>query len=153
MLIDKAFSKTTQELRRDHYLMKDTMTLDEAEEYCENLDHYESYFVPSNSYNHGHDFSAEVFVYKENKPYKHASVRIYSHGFGIDQKEFFEEYEGKPIKIVSLEEKPFVEKHGKDIIDIVFKTNDDIYNKHDYQNYLTLRACEDEWLEEPNDDF
>lgn len=155
MLLAKEFSKTADEIQKDHYLLKDTMTLEEAQEYCATFskNKYESYFIPFNMDADGHTYYAGLYTYKNGKPYKHAGVRIYSYGFGLDEKRFIEDYQGKPIKLVSLMENPHVEEHGQGFIDIVFKTYEDIFNEFDYQNYLTLQFCEQEWLEEPDEHF
>lgn len=150
-LFTPAFSKTAEELKKDSYLLKDTMNFEQAEEYCKNFRTYESHYVPL-SMEDKQNFSGVVYVYKDGKPYGHARMKVEALGYPIEEKEFFENYEGKPVALDSFRKDPEVEKHvyaGETYLEIVFKTYENLFTEHDYYNFLVMQKCEEEWLEDP----
>lgn len=136
----------------EKFKLKDKLTIDEVKSIV--ATHFAGFKTLCRLYNQIDDstFDGEIFVYAKGlKPFATAPVRIHV-TWEVDQKRFIEDYQGKIIRL-GHEIKP-----AKDVIfwkeanmgAIVFYV-DQIYNQHDWQNELTLRALENEMLQP--DDF
>ncbi len=150
--VDKSFGIKTSRLEKDFYLNSTVMTFSEAQDYCKNFDGYESYFVPINQTDEN-NFSGVVYVYRNGHPFKKAGIMITTSGLGFTAMNFIENYEGQLIKLGEIYSiKPHqIYKDGADDVGGIIVQVDEIYNQHDWQNYLALLRAEDEWLQPPEE--
>lgn len=136
----------------EKFKLKDKVTIDQAKKLADT--HFVGYLKACRLYNLVDEnvFDGELFIYsKDAKPLFTAPVRIHTN-WEIEKKRFFEDYEGKivhfgreykPVRAVTYWQE---ENEGA----FVFYVNQ-IFNMHDWQNELALRALENDMLQP--DDF
>ena len=70
---------------------------------------------------------------------------------GLETHDFIENYEGKLVKLDKIWSIRACQYRKDDDIGGAVFIVDDIYNEHDWQNYLALLRLEEDWLQP--DDF
>mgnify|MGYP003414150107 CR=1 FL=1 len=148
--VDKAFDIKRSQLDKDFYLMKQIMAFSEVEDYCKNYQKYQSYFelidkVDQNTYD------GIGYTYKNSKSFKKVPIRVKTSGLGLETHDFIENYEGKLVKLDKIWSIRACQCRKDDDIGGAVFIVDDIYNEHDWQNYLALLRLEEDWLQP--DDF
>lgn len=136
----------------EKFKLSDKLTINQVKKLVST--HFVGYSTLCRLYNQVDEntFDGELFVYtKGPKPFAAAPVRIHV-AWGMDQKMFIEQYQGKLIHLghESKFAKAVTFWKEEDMGAIVFYV-DQIYNQHDWQNELALRSLEADMMQP--DDF
>lgn len=145
---DKAFNTSVSKLRQDFYLMKQTMSFQEAQAFCKDYKKYDTHFELFDRTN-ANQFEGIAYPYLNGKAFKKVRVQIRTSGLGMSSDIFNKYYEGVPIKlgnIISMNALELYPNNDESVGAIIIQV-DNIYDKLDWQNYQTLLRLEEDWIQ------